>query len=112
MNDETKRLLSEIEREQIDLFQRQKSLEAKRSRLSGIQGRCPHQWTEPERKSQHHEGYTIPGDPPGTMGVDWRGPCHVPAKTDIWWERTCKLCGKVQKTEKTKPVQMGPDFGG
>ena len=52
------------------------------------------------------ETYTIPGDRPGTMGVDWRGPVHVPSSTKDQWTRTCTECGKeevtTQKNEEKK----------
>ena len=52
----------------------------------------------------YHAAYTCPGDPPGTMGVDWRGPVHVPSKTIPKWRRTCDLCGKIEETQRTNDV--------
>lgn len=46
------------------------------------------------------KGYTIPADPPGTMGVD-RIPFdqHVPDRVIPQWTRVCSICGKVEATE-------------
>jgi hypothetical protein len=71
--------------------------------LRSQQNRCQHAWGPTFYKPIHEEAYEIPGDPPGTMGVDWRGPTYVPAKTTPQWERTCKTCGLVQKTTQSKP---------
>ena len=90
----------------------QKELTESKNRLSTIVSTCQHQYGKPIYDPVHTEAYTIPGDPPGTMGVDWRGPVHVPAKTEEKWKRICELCGHIQYTEKTKPVANEPDFGG
>lgn len=81
-----------------------------RQQLSNLQAQCHHDWRSPARRSEHHAGYTDPGDPPGTMGVDWRGPVHVPARQETWWERTCKKCDKTEKTTQTKPAGEVPVF--
>lgn len=78
--------------------------EAELKRLKAQQARvvkeCNHDWTE-EYTPEYKEAYTIPGDKPGTMGVDFRGPCHVPAKTIKKWTRTCKKCGCKQVTSRS-----------
>jgi hypothetical protein len=61
---------------------------------------CSHNFTEPIYDPIYHKAYTIPGDPPGTMGVDWRGPCHVPAETIDRWRRECQKCGLVECTQE------------
>jgi hypothetical protein len=81
-------------------------------RLSQVVRECRHEWTAPVADHIYREGYTIPGDPPGTMGVDWRGPCYVEPKTTHRWKRTCRLCGHVEHTSNTnKHVTETPDFG-
>lgn len=62
---------------------------------------CRHQWSEPVADHIYEKGYEIQGDPPGTMGVDWRGPTWVGAKTTNRWKRTCNVCGEVQYTNAT-----------
>jgi hypothetical protein len=96
----------------------QARLEAKRNSLQQIVKRCRHDWGKTEYVPEHHKAYTLPGDPPGTMGVDRRGPCHVPARTDKKWQRVCKKCGATHFTSRTKMVGGGaglkqevPDFG-
>lgn len=66
--------------------------------------RAGHKWGEVKYTPKHQPAYTIPGDPIGTMGVDWRGPTHVDAKTIRKWSRTCSECGLTQETTKTKPT--------
>jgi hypothetical protein len=72
---------------------------------------CPHKWTTPIADHIYHKGYTIPGDPPGTMGVDWRGPVDVPSKTEKRWKRTCTVCGHVEFTSKVEQrIEEFPRF--
>lgn len=65
---------------------------------------CNHQWDNPNGifSPERRKGYTIPADPPGTMGVDWRPAIHVPAETIQKWTRTCKICGLVEETTETE----------
>lgn len=88
-----------------------RELDDARGQLARLDRSCNHQWGEPEADHIHHEGYTTPGDPPGTMGVDWRGPTHVPARTEKRWKRTCQKCGKVECTTRiAKKTIEGPQF--
>ena len=41
--------------------------------LAAIQNSCNHDWSPVKSDPIIREAYDIPGDPPGTMGVDWRG---------------------------------------
>jgi hypothetical protein len=89
-----------------------------REEVYQVQCNCRHQWSEARYAPDHQEAYEIPGDPPGTMGVDWRPACHVPAKTTPKWVRTCTLCELEQSTTSTKLGagtnglrQEVPDFG-
>ena len=70
--------------------------------LLDMERSCFHVWQETEYCPEYVPAYTIPGDPPGTMGVDWQGPVHVSAKTIKRWRRVCQLCGKEEITEITK----------
>jgi hypothetical protein len=76
-------------------------LKAAKQRVQQIERDCDHNW-DVKDKAVYYPAYTIPGDAPGTMGVDWRGPCDVPSKTVPQWERTCSKCGKVEHTKRTK----------
>ncbi|MBR9703828.1 hypothetical protein GOV12_00315 [Candidatus Pacearchaeota archaeon] len=80
--------------------------------LSNHVNSCRHNYSEPEFDPIYREAYTSPGDPPGTMGVDFRGPCHVPAKTTKRWKRECVECGDIQYTQKIhKTTLESPEFG-
>ncbi len=74
--------------------------------LKSQQANCPHQWGEVIADHIYNEAYTIPGDPPGTMGIDWRGPCYVPAETIERWKRVCKICGKIEYTSQKEQVRV------
>lgn len=88
-----------------------RQLNSAESLLCSIEQRCPHVFGEPVSDPIIHKAYTIPGDPPGTMGIDWRGDHYVPERRIPRWLRTCNLCGKVEETtvcEET--VVKGPRF--
>jgi hypothetical protein len=72
---------------------------AANDQLKIYESTCNHNWGETVYSPIYHEAYTVPGDPPGTMGVDWRGPVYVPAQTEERWKRECNNCGKVEYTE-------------
>ena len=79
--------------------------------LNSLEAQCNHKYGEVVYDPIHHEAYTAPGDPPGTMGVDWRGPCYVPAQTIPRWKRECGLCGKVNYTEEIrKELTVHPNW--
>ena len=61
-----------------------------------------HKWGEIKYEPIEHKAYRIEGDPPGTMGIDWRGPMDVPAVTEKQWSRTCTECGFKETTQRTK----------
>lgn len=82
------------------------------------QSNCRHNWGQARYAPDHQEGYDIPADAPGTMGIDWRPACHVPSKTTPQWKRTCALCDLEQVTSRTMLApganglkQEVPDFG-
>jgi hypothetical protein len=80
---------------------REKLLRAE-NKLNDAIHSCRHDWSSVVADHIYHPSYTIPGDPPGTMGIDWRGPTYVDAKTEKRWKRTCKTCGLVEYTSKVK----------
>ncbi|MCX6744869.1 MAG: hypothetical protein NTX82_05075 [Candidatus Parcubacteria bacterium] len=86
-------------------------LKRAREELSRIRSSCLHQWGPVRDCSEYKPAYDIPGDPPGTMGVDWRPGCHVPAQTIEKWQRTCRLCGLTETTTETnQQVTHTPRF--
>ena len=93
---------SEIDTLRREAEAAERKAKALREQLDAAQRACRHSWGEVRYVPEHHKGYTIPGDPPGTMGVDWRGPCEVPPTTTRRWERTCAACGLAQRTECTR----------
>ncbi len=98
-------------------------IETTKNRLKELEGRLRrieencnggrHNWGEVKNESYYEAGYTIPGDEPGTMGSDFRGPTYVSGGTRPKYTRTCKNCGKVQTTtreEEVKTVRKEPRF--
>ncbi len=83
-----------------DIDRLSQELERTKSKLAVIQNTCNHDWDE-KYTPVRTEAYTSPGDPPGTMGSDWRGPVHVPATSTKRWTRTCDKCGKEETTTST-----------
>jgi hypothetical protein len=76
-------------------------LQRTREDLTAVEKRCDHQYTityEPI----HHKGYDVPGDEPGTMGVDWRGPYYVPPRIEERWKRSCARCGREEYTTRVE----------
>jgi hypothetical protein len=97
-------LEQEITRLKADLQEHEASLQ-------GLQSRCIHQWGETRYTPDIREGYQDPGDPVGTMGVDWRGPMYVPRQETPRWSRRCSECGLVQQTERTRDqIKKVPEF--
>ena len=87
----------------IDYIERrERDLAAIKSALDYKQRSCQHDWTEPKYTPIVREAYEHPGDPPGTMGVDWRGPVWVPRQEDPRWTRECKKCRKRDDTTQTR----------
>jgi len=82
---------------------RRKLAEAERN-LKVSRKECRHVWDDPKGKytPDVREAYTTPGDLPGTMGVDFRGPCHVPRQETPKWTRTCTVCGHQAVTTQAK----------
>lgn len=82
-----------------------------REAFADFERTCQHVWGETTPDHIRHDARTIPGDPEGTMGVDWRGPTHVPARTEYRWKRVCRKCGKTEHTTRTKDkVEKIPEF--
>lgn len=71
--------------------------------LRNLEATCHHNWGPTTDDRIYHKAYHIPGDPPGTMGVDRELPMDVPARTENRWKRVCEHCGLTEHTQKTKP---------
>jgi hypothetical protein len=71
--------------------------------LRDYETKCVHKF-ETYYDPVYTPAYTIPGDKPGTMGVDFRGPIDVPANTKERWRRECGICGLIQYTTRTYDI--------
>ncbi len=89
----------------------EEQLQETQRELTRIEASCHHQYRityEPI----YHKSHQLPGDPPGTMGIDWRGPVYVPSRTEDRWRRYCGICGKEDYTThartevETKKIPM------
>lgn len=104
MKPTVKTIRDKVERLKNDLKEAESS-------LSYYVNNCRHSWGKVQADHIYEKAYTIPGDPPGTMGVDWRGPCYVPAKETKRWKRVCEECGKEEFTTNTEQhVTYTPKF--
>jgi hypothetical protein len=98
----------------VQLIQRIDSLESQirvaREELVGIQRSCPHSWSS-RYNPVVREAYRDPGDTPGTMGIDFRGPMYVPRQETPRWTRTCSRCFKTEDTSQVdQHVSVTPKF--
>ena len=94
-----------------EIIQLEADLRERKAALQGLQSRCPHVWGETRYTPEVHEGYQDQGDPVGTMGVDWRGPCWIPRQEIARWSRRCSECGLVQQTKRTRDeIKKIPEF--
>ena len=80
--------------------------------LSNLQTGCRHIWGEATYAPVVSGGYSTPGDVPGTMGVDFRGPQYVPREERPRWRRVCQGCGKIEFTEQKRVIKTEPVFPG
>ncbi len=80
-----------------------KLLEKKRE-LARLEQNCQHIWGDAQPDHIYEDAYMIPGDEPGTMGIDWQGPTYVPAKTTYRWKRICSKCGKTEHTVRSDKI--------
>ena len=85
-----------------DLGRTKSAYESAQIILNNYVSRCQHKYGEANYDPIYSPPYTIPGDKPGTMGVDWQGPCHVEAQTTPRWRKECGLCGLVKETTQTQ----------
>jgi hypothetical protein len=100
-----------VSNEQREIQELEDRLARKKASIINVQNNCSHSWGSVIDASIYTPGYTIPGDPPGTMGIDWRGPVYVDSKTEHRWKRICKNCNKEEVTTQTnKTVVETPKF--
>ena len=85
-------LNAELLREQHVLQLQKAKVEDIQARMHQIQRSCNHRWGPSVEDPIIHPGGSSPGDPPGTMGVDWRGPSSWAERREPRWSRTCFLC--------------------
>ncbi|OGJ17882.1 hypothetical protein A3K73_08060 [Candidatus Pacearchaeota archaeon RBG_13_36_9] len=105
MEDKARQLRESVKRLQKEYNQAIKE-------LANYEKSCRHEYEETIYDPIYTPAHTIPGDPPGTMGVDWQGPVFVSAKTEPRWKRICKKCGLEQITTRSKDeIKKIPDFG-
>lgn len=101
---------AQTQRKEIEELEYQ--LKTKRDALAHSERICHHRWSEPQADHIYRAGYTEPGDTPGTMGIDFRGPYYVPSQTTKRWKRTCEGCGKIEHTSRvSQTVTERPSFG-
>jgi hypothetical protein len=77
--------------------------------LAAIEAAChggKHYWGDSIYEPIVHEAFTDPGDPPGTMGVDWRGPMSCPRREEPRWKRICHDCQKVEYTTNVQQREV------
>ena len=97
-------------RDQVDELEAK--LKGAKRNLIDLVRTCSHQYGDTVYDPIYIPAYTFPGDKPGTMGVDFRGPVHVPAGTKSRWKRECEYCGDVEYTTKVqKEIKEKPDWG-
>lgn len=84
----------------IQIANTDKDLSDLQRELNRLETDCKHIWSTPIADHIYHEGYNDQGDPEGTMGVDRRLPCYIPARTDKRWKRVCSECGKIEYTSR------------
>jgi len=80
----------------------QRQATAKLAQANEIRNKCMHKWEAYTYDPIITKGYTVPGDPPGTMGIDHRNAFYVEGTTTPRWKRRCSQCGYEQTTKITK----------
>lgn len=84
------------------LAEMEKQVTDARRILKFLEKNCKHNYGPTLYAPIITDTYTIPGDAPGTMGVDWRGPVYVPREERPRWKRECLECGLVEYTQEVK----------
>jgi hypothetical protein len=92
----------DIRKLQDELFVAERKQKGLQAQLEAARRDCRHTWGAVIYDPIVTPAYTIAGDPPGTMGVDWQGPCYVPRQERARWKRECSECGFVEYTFDTK----------
>ena len=92
--------ITEVRSLEADILTTEADLRRRKARLETIRRDCQHVWGDTENADIVRPAYTDPGDPPGSMGIDWRGPQYVPEQRTRRWKRECHCCGLVQYTSE------------
>jgi hypothetical protein len=101
----------DIRKLQDELFVAERKHTSLKAQLDARRRDCRHAWSKLVYDPIITPAYDIPGDAPGTMGVDYRGPCHVPRSEKARWKRECSECGDVEFTfEAQDKVEKIPVF--
>ncbi|HOX29760.1 MAG TPA: hypothetical protein PLR75_01245 [Candidatus Pacearchaeota archaeon] len=93
---------TEVQKLNREIEELSRNLESAKERLNVIQRSCFHKWGPIRYDPIVVEAHTLPGDKPGTHGVDWQGPVYVSRKETPRWTRQCEICDLVQITDKTE----------
>lgn len=101
LKDKVKIIQAEISSKEKEFINFQITLDGLKAQLASIYKQCNHNWAA-KYTPEYKVGYTVPGDPLGTMGIDRRPDMHVPAETIQKWTRICSNCGKVETTTRKK----------
>jgi hypothetical protein len=90
---------------EFEIDELERKLARKKDELAEIRRSCQHK-ASIEFTPEYTVAYTLPGDPPGTMGIDWRGPTHGPSQTVRIWTWKCSECGLTQTTKRFKEERI------
>lgn len=94
-----------------DIFVAERKYSGLKTQLEAQRRVCQHKWGAVVYDPIVTQAYTLPGDPPGTMGVDRQLPCYVPRREEARWKRECSECGEVEYTFNTQDkVEKIPVF--
>jgi hypothetical protein len=91
---------------QLEIEKAKEVVQQKEKQLQRFIDSCCHKYSEAIYNPRFSGGYRYEGDPVGTMGVDWRPGGYIPKTEHPRWERTCIVCGYVQKTERKESVNI------
>lgn len=107
----TDKVLDEVRQLEREVEEAERVKVGAENRIKYLQRQCVHDWGEVMYDQVVREAFTSPGDPPGTMGIDWRGPTYHPREERRRWKRVCRKCGLMEYTERTQEkVEHTPLF--
>lgn len=95
---------SNVIKAQLEVQTAERVLAQRKLDVEILERKCYHQWGEAKYNPIITPGGYDPGDAPGTMGVDFRGPHSWGSSEKPRWTRTCKVCGKTETTTQSQKV--------